>query len=226
MFSFPFLLLCLGQTYFQYLFFYQGLQLSGAALGALLTSIGSFWWMILAPLFLKSKWPEAKNWIGLLISIVGISISLFSPGAGSNNLELGVLFFGLTSLCGAFGTLAIKPLSRIIEPRFMTAASLFIGGILLTVTALFFELELDNFYKTSFLFILFYLAIISATGFTIWNQLIEEFSIHRMAAYRFLIPLCGVIESALFIPDESIGIGIVVGGTCILFSLRFCAPKN
>ena len=40
-----------------------------------------------------------------------------------------------------------------------------------------------------------------------------------LSAFRFMIPLCGVIESSVFLESESIGMGIVVGGAILLGSL-------
>lgn len=64
-----------------------------------------------------------------------------------------------------------------------------------------------------------YLAILSATAFTIWNRLIERYNVNVLSAFRFMIPLCGVIESAVFLKSETIGVGIVVGGAVLLVSL-------
>ena len=64
-----------------------------------------------------------------------------------------------------------------------------------------------------------YLAFLSATAFTLWNRLIEQYSVNVLSAYRFLIPLCGVLESAMLVEGETIGIGIVLGGLLILGSL-------
>ena len=64
-----------------------------------------------------------------------------------------------------------------------------------------------------------YLAVLSATAFTVWNRLIQLYSVNVMSAFRFLIPLCGVIESTLFLKNETIGIGIVVGGSILIGSL-------
>lgn len=64
-----------------------------------------------------------------------------------------------------------------------------------------------------------YLAALSATAFTLWNRLIERYSVNLLSSFRFLIPLFGVIESVLFIPGEELGLGIVAGGSIVLLSL-------
>ena len=46
--------LAMTQTFAQYVFFYMGLSLSSGVLGSLMVSTGSFWWILLAPLILKT----------------------------------------------------------------------------------------------------------------------------------------------------------------------------
>lgn len=223
----PFLFLCLGQTWLQYFCFYQGLHVSSGALGALLTGLGSFWWMILAPFILKSPWPSLKNWIGFVLCLVGAMLAVYRPGSGAGNVGLGAILFSVATLGGAMGAIALKKLSELGGgARAMTAASLFFGGILLVLSALILGIEFRWSFSLEFSLILTYLAALSATAFTLWNQLIEKHSVNRMASYRFLIPLFGVIESILFIPEETLGFGLLFGGCIILFALRFCSEKE
>ncbi len=209
----------LGQTVLQYVFFYYALSVSSGTLGALLVGGGSFWWMLLAPVFLKTPLPSAKQWGLIAACSVGIGIAVYAPGAGSGQVGLGAAAFLLASLSGAMGAIGLKKMSAHHGSRTITSISLFVGGFALLLLGLG---GWDGFWRdlgSGAIWVLLYLAFLSATAFTLWNRLIEQYSVNVLSAYRFLIPLCGVLESALFVQSESIGLGIVLGGVLILGSL-------
>lgn len=217
----PLLWVILGQTVFQYVFFYYALSVSSGTLGALLVGAGSFWWMLLAPIFLKTPMPSPKQWAILGLCTIGIILAVWAPGAGSGNVGLGAAAFLLASLSGAWGAIGLKKLSVDIGSRAITAISLFLGGaILLAIGANGWTGFWDDLGSGS-IWVILYLAFLSATAFTLWNRLIEHYSVAVLSAYRFLIPLCGVLESALLIEGESIGPGIIAGGGLIVGSLWF-----
>ncbi|MBC2607556.1 DMT family transporter [Pelagicoccus albus] len=210
----------LGQTFFQYVFFYYALSVSSGTLGALLGGAGSFWWMFLAPIFQKTAMPSKKHWAILLVCACGISIAVYAPGAGSGNVMLGSTAFLLASLSGAMGAIGLKRISINHGSRAITSISLFVGGLMLLLvgapsgwTGFWADLKPSAFGSLA------YLSFLSATAFTVWNRLIEQYSVNVLSAYRFLIPLFGVVESALLVPTESIGPGIVFGGLMIVTSL-------
>ncbi len=217
----PLLLVILGQTYFQYLFFYYALGISSGTLGALLVGAGSLWWVLLAPLFLKTAWPSGKQWLILLICSIGIAVAVYAPGAGSGNVGLGATVFLLASLSGAIGALGLKLVPATSGSRAITALSLFFGGLLLLLTGSFSWGEFLSGFGAATLWVTLYLAALSAMAFTLWNRLIERYSVNTLSAFRFMIPLCGVVESALFLEEETIGPGLLVGGTLVLGSLFF-----
>ncbi len=211
--------LLLGQTFFQYVFFYMALSVSSGTLGALLVGAGSLWWVLLAPLMLKTSLPSGRQWLILACCTLGIVIAVYSPGAGSGQVALGAVLFLLTSLSSAIGALSMKQIGAEFGSRCLTSLSLFIGGCLLLVSGQFGEVSFWNEYNWQTFGVTLYLAFLSATAFTLWNRLIEVYSVNLLSAFRFLIPLFGVVESALFIQGESIGIGIVVGGAIVTLSL-------
>lgn len=209
----------LGQTLFQYLFFYYALSVSSGTLGALLVSAGSFWWMLLAPWLLGSAWPRKGQWLVLLVCSIGIALAVYAPGAGSGNVALGTLSFLAASLSGAFGAIGLKKISATHGSRSVTSISLFVGGLALLAVG---SPAWNGFWKDvgwEAWLVIGYLAFLSATAFTLWNRLIEQYSVNVLSAFRFLIPLCGVLESAILVEEESIGLGIALGGSLIFASL-------
>ena len=211
--------IALTQTFGQYLFFYTGLSVSSGVLASLLVSTGSFWWVLLAPLMLKSAKATRAHWIVLCISAIGVSIAVYKPGAGAGDPILGAVLFLAASLCGALAILFFRKLDPAIDPVKATAFALFVGGVMLVAAGTpgighFFAL-LD--WKVGAMTV--YLAMVSAAAFCLWNRLAQLFPVNLLAAYRFLIPLSGVVLSALLIPGESIGPGTLCGGALVIGAL-------
>jgi drug/metabolite transporter (DMT)-like permease len=215
------LLLAFTQTFLQYVFFYSGLAVSSGVLGAVLVGTGSLWWIVLAPILLKSSRPKGRHLWVVFVGLTGVVIAVYAPGIGSGNPLVGTgLFLGAT-LSGALAAIVIIPLSKWMDVRLATSGSLFIGGVGLLLCG---GRALPSFIEMAdarLLLTTLYLAGVSAGAFGIWNWLVGEYSVNVLAGYRFLIPLSGAVQSVLFIAGESPGPGIVFGGFIILGSLIY-----
>ncbi|MDF1756161.1 MAG: DMT family transporter [Verrucomicrobiales bacterium] len=209
----------LFQTVGQYLFFYLALSTSSGILGSLLVSAGSFWWVLLAPLLLKSPPPTAKHYAILVMCAIGISIAVYAPGAGAGRPLLGGALFLCSSLSGTLGVIVLQPLSKTIDVTTATGFSLFAGGLVLTLLGLPAIGEATAFTDLRIAGTTIYLAIVSAAAFTLWNGLTRQYPVNLLAGYRFLIPLCGVLQSTWFISTESPGAGIYIGGSIVIFGI-------
>jgi len=64
-----------------------------------------------------------------------------------------------------------------------------------------------------------WLALVSAVAFSLFYYLVSRFDLTTLSGYRFLIPICGAVESALFIPGERLGFGVVVGGALVISAI-------
>lgn len=213
--------LALTQTFAQYVFFYMGLSLSSGVLGSLMISTGSFWWILLAPLILKTPKPDLRHWVVLLICALGISVAVYKPGIGSGSPMLGALCFLVASFNGAIGLIILKILHRTLNSTTATAFSLFLGGVVFTVTGSSAWSEIDGLLSPQVAGMTIYLAFVSAAAFVLWNRLAREFPVNILAGYRFLIPLAGIILSSWLIPNEKPGLGIYIGAVLILGSLVY-----
>lgn len=213
--------LALTQTFAQYVFFYMGLALSSGVMGSLMVSTGSFWWILLAPLIIKTPKPDTRHWVVLIICAFGISVAVYKPGIGSGSPGLGALCFLVASFNGALGLIILKSLHRTLDSTTATAFSLFLGGVVFTIAGSSAWPEIGGLLKPQVTGMTIYLAFVSAAAFVLWNRLAREFSVNILAGYRFLIPLAGIILSSLLIPNEKPGIGIFTGAVLILGSLVY-----
>ena len=204
------------QTFFQYLVFYTALAVSSATLGGLLTATGSLWWVVLAPLMLKTAWPTRSQWVLLAMGVAGVLIAVYRPGAGSGHPVLGAVLFITSSLSGTLGVITLQGIVPTMGSRAATGFGLFIGGLMLSLAGIPAWPILLELFTPKVLFLTGYLAFVSAAGFGIWNYLTTLFPVNLLAGYRFLIPICAVIESSLFVAGESPGLGIFLGGSLVI----------
>ncbi|MGJ8697685.1 MAG: DMT family transporter [Verrucomicrobiaceae bacterium] len=209
----------LTQTFVQYVFFYQAVAASSASLAALLVATGSFWWMLLSPLIRKTPWPTAMQWLGLLIGGTGVSLAVYAPGAGAGNPLLGALFMLTATASGAIAILLFHRLKPTISSINATGISLFAGGLSLTAVGFQAFGSVEEMLTGPVLGSTIWLAFVSAAAFSIWNHLSTVFPVTLLASYRFLIPICGVIEALLFIPGESAGWGLLLGSVLVILSM-------
>lgn len=207
------------QTFFQYLIFYTALAVSSATLGSILTATGSLWWIVLAPFMLKTAWPTRDQWLLLAAGVVGVLLAVYRPGAGSGDPVLGATLFILSSLSGTLSVIILQGIVPTMGSRAATGFSLFIGGSMLCVAGMAAWPNLTELFTPKVVLLTAHLTFVSAVSFSIWNYLTTLFPVNLLAGYRFLIPICAVIESSLFVAGESPGIGIFIGGALVIASV-------
>ena len=214
------LLIAFIQTTCQYALFYSGLAMVSGVLAAILVATGSFWWVFLAPLFDRDARLTIRQFGALLLGFAGVVVCVWQPGQGLAGHPLGILMIMGTAFCAAFSSLLVRRLSGQVSVPFLTGFALFVGGLVLL---LFSATSLPNLVLGSdpvLIPITVYLAVVSAASFSLWYWLVGRFDVARLGGYRFLIPVCGVVESALFIPGESITPRIILGGALVLVCVR------
>ena len=208
-----------AQTYIQYALFYTALAVSSAVLGGLLVGSGSIWWLLLAPLLLKSPWPSRQQWGFVFLGAAGVVVAVYRPGAGSGQAVLGGILFCLCTLSGAFALIILQKILKTMGPRSATGYGLFFGGTLLTLSGMSAWPELQALFSAKVMLLTLYLAFVSAFSFGLWNYLTSLFPVNLLAGYRFLVPVCAVIESSLMVSGETPGYGIWLGGALVVTCL-------
>ncbi len=218
--------LTLGMTFFQYLFFYQALSYSSGVLGALITVCGALWWVILSPLTLGSPKPTAKQWLGLALGATGVLCAVWAPGAGAGNPILGASLFLAATLSGAIGAIAMAKLKGSVRAGKATAISLGTGGLMLALCGAPGWKQFAALCDLRTILTTLFLAAVSAIAFSLWNWLVQRHDTNTLAPYRYLIPICGVTESALFVKAETVGIGTLLGGVLVAGSILLTSRRR
>ncbi|MEN8773192.1 MAG: DMT family transporter [Akkermansiaceae bacterium] len=218
--------LALAQTFIQYVFFYQAVSVSSASLAALLVATGSFWWMILAPLIQKTPWPSPTQWFGLALGGLGVVLAIYKPGAGAGNPILGGIFMLTATASGAAALIIFAKLKSTMSAINATGLSLLLGGIGLALIGGQALPNIDDMFDLPVILATVWLAFVSATAFSIWNHLSTIFPVTLLASYRFLIPVCGILEALVLLKTESPGWGLIVGGILVVISMILARRTN
>ncbi len=216
----PILAMSLGQTFFQYLLFYTGLAYASGSLSAVMANGGSFWWVILAPWYLKTPSPSPRQWAMLLIGFCGVVLAVSAPGSGGSHPILGSVLILLSNLGGTFGIMTFSKMQGEMSAKVATGWSLFIGGVLLCLVSYQAWDELPVLMGGRVVIgATLWLAFVSAAAFSLWNALSTQHSVNVLATYRFLIPIVGVVESLFWIPEETMGWGLMVGAILVIVAI-------
>lgn len=209
----------LTQTFGQYLLFYLAIAVASGSLAGLLSSTGSFWWMLLAPLMAGAPWPTRRQWLALAVGATGITLATAAPGSGAGRPVLGALLMtGATGL-GAMGVIQFGRLRETIGARAATGFSLGGGGLMLLACGAAAFPRAAELMSPPVIWLTCWLAFVSAAAFGLWNHLSTKHPVPLLAGYRFLIPLCGMTEALIFLPGETAGWGLIAGAALVVGSL-------
>ena len=204
------------QVVIQYVFFYWGMALNPGVVNAILNATAGFWWVLLAPLFGLAGITNRAQWLFLAMGFVGVCIAVATPDSTLRVTPLGTLLMLAATLAAATATLLIPSVGKRAPPPLISGFSLLWGGLVLSLAAPAQSWQYLTQSSTTYWMATIWLAFVSAVAFSLFYFLVTRFDLARVSGYRFLIPICGAVESALFIPDERLGYGVVIGGGLVI----------
>lgn len=209
------------QTALQYFFFYNGLAHTTGMKGAILTSSGTFFTVVLAHYFYVNDRMNWQKTVGLIAGFAGIIVANWGQEFQLSFQLTGEGYMVLAALTGAIGAIMAKELAIGIHPFALTGWQLTIGSVLMLMVGLP-QLEEHSMTFTPLGWGLFiYSAILSAVAFALWYSILKYNKAGEISIYKFATPVSGAILSALFIPDEHFT--ILMMGALILVIAGFIA---
>lgn len=217
-------MLAATQTVGQYACFYLGLSLASGTLASLLTATGSFWWVLLAPVFLGTPRTTKLQWLVLVVGAMGVSWAVYAPGMEAGKPALGAFCVILAALFGALGLIVFQYLRRTMGARAGTGCSLFAGGLVFLVLGAPTWSEVPELFGLYVSACTLWLAFVSAAGFALWNHLSGLYPVQLLATFRFLIPIAGMAESFVFLEGERLSPGLLGGGALVIAAM-ILAPR-
>lgn len=197
------LLFALVNTSLHYLFSYVGLGYIKSSRGTILDSTGCFFLIIFSCIVFSDDKMSIPKAIGCLVGFSGILLINLEPG---NALFENITFLGdgmilLNALCAAFGGLISRVVSRKIDMTVATGMSMAVGGgILCIVGIIAHPYRLWNLTLPGF-FLLLALILISAISFSIYNSLLANHPISKVAIFNAFIPVFGVCFSSIILGE-------------------------
>ncbi|MFS0673983.1 DMT family transporter [Ornithinibacillus sp. 179-J 7C1 HS] len=207
-----FVLIILGivQTSLQYFFFYNGLANVTGMQGAILSSAGTFFTVLLAHFYYRSDRMNWRKSVGLILGFVGIAVANWGQEFQISFQWDGEGFMILSGLTAAIATIMAKELATGIHPFAITGWQLTIGGFIMLVIGFPFLKEGDIIYTHFGLGLFIYSALLSALAFALWYSLLKYNNAGELSMYKFIVPVSGAILSAIFIPGERLNNFILV----------------
>lgn len=203
-------LLGIIQTALQYYFFYNGLAIVSGMQGAILSSSGIFFTVLLAHFYYNNDRLDRKKWLGIIAGFIGIVLANWGQSFVISFQWNGEGYMILAGLTSAIATIMAKELATGIHPFAITGWQLTIGAILLLLVG-YPQLQEGAIVFTPLGWgLLLYSALLSAIAFGLWYSLLKYQAAGKISMYKFIVPVAGVLLSAMFIDGEALNVMIFV----------------
>ncbi|WP_019678818.1 DMT family transporter [Ruminococcus flavefaciens] len=206
--------LSLFQTVLQYTFFYIGLARSTGMKSSVITASNVFLSIIVASLVFRTEKLTVRKIAGCIVGFSGV-VLINLGGIGGGFRITGESFVFLSALSYAFSAALTKRFSAKEDPVMLSGWQFIFGGVGMTAfgAALGGRMPVVN---PSGVFMLIYLAIVSAAAFSIWSTLLKHNPVSTVSVFGFMNPVFGVILSFVLLSERSAAGPIKVTAALIL----------
>lgn len=209
--------LSMVQTVIQYIFFYMGLANASGVKSSIVQGANVFIALLIASLVFKMEKLTVQKTAGCLIGFCGIVLvnvagqSVDMKGFAWN----GEGFVLLSIVAYSFSSVMVKRFSKTELPYTLSGYQFFFGGIILILCGFVMGGRLNGFTGVSLL-LLFYMAFLSATAYTIWGLLLKYNSVGRVTIFSCTTPVFSVIMSAVFLHEAGQFSPVAVAASLLL----------
>lgn len=190
----------LVQTTAQYIFTYIGIGFTSGTNTSVITACSSFFTVLFAPLFFKSDRLTAIKVGGCVLGFVGVLVISWGESSAGNTL-FGDIMILLSTICTASGNFISKKLASGRSPVLITGYQLAIGGALLSIIGFMLGGRL-SFSNAESIWILLWLAFVSAAAFSMWTALLKHHPASRISMFNLLVPVFGTVLSGLMLGEN------------------------
>lgn len=191
----------LFQTTLQYVLFYIGLSYSTGIQGSIISGSATFFSILLAHYLYSNDRMNTRRIIGLTLGFAGVLLASGTTGTLTFSFGLGEFALLASAFCNAFGGILAKNRAASFDTVYLTTYQMMIGSLfLLGFGAMGAGIAPFHFNGQALIYLL-YLSFLSAAGFSLWNTLLSYNKVGRVSMYFFLIPVFGVLLSALLLHE-------------------------
>lgn len=192
---------------------FMSLRTITASESSILTFTNPLFVIIFGTIFLKTHY-KIYQWIGVLLGLVGVSITM----GAKFEFEIGILFGILSAVFWALATLLVKKWGEFFDTWVLSAFQMFFGGLILFLSSFTFEKPFFILNDHSFLILLWLSIMSSIVQFAVWYYLLQKSDPGKTSAYLFLAPFFGVISGWLLL-GEPLYPSLIVGGLLIIIGI-------
>lgn len=206
--------LSLFQTVLQYIFFYLGLAYTTGSRGSVINATSVFFALIISALLFRIEQLRLHKIIGCAIGFIGVILVSLDAFQKTDGSLLGEGFVLLSSIAYAFSSVFMKKYAADDSPAMLSGWQFVLGGLVLTGAGLAFggRLQQLNWQAAA---LIVYMALLSAVAYSLWSILLKYNEVSKVAVCGFMIPVFGVLLSAVF--GEGLGgIGGIVAVALLL----------
>ncbi len=213
----PVMVLALFQTALQYFFFYVGLAHTSGVNSSIISGANACVTILVTCfVFRAERFTRSKLW-GCFLGFGGVLLLNLSGGRWHFAVN-GEGFVLLSTVSSAISTVLIKRFSAQEDPVLLSGWQFFFGGLALATCGAMLGGRLAV--TPAGIGLLFYLAFLSATAYTLWGLLLQHNTVSSVSVYKCAIPLFGTLLSAWWLGEAEkllqwqtpLALFLVVGG--------------
>ena len=194
------LVVALFQTALQYTFFYIGLANNTGVKSSVLNGLGVFFTILAACFIFRTEKFNLIKLAGCVLGFGGVILINLGDGFSFNFSLTGEGFIIFSGLSSAIAAGFVKVFSRKEDTTALCGYQFLIGGVVLTVIGLSFGGRITH-VSVGAVFLLIYLAFLSACAFTLQGTLLRYNPVSKVAVFKSTNPLFGAVFSAIILRE-------------------------
>lgn len=213
----PFALHILGlgvlNTTMEYVCFYIGMSYITGTKGSIIDAASTFISILMAHFLIRGERLTWRSGLGCIIGFAGIVIINMEGITG------GISFMGegmmlISMIIHGACTVFTKPLAKKNAPMTITAYQMAFGSVFLILIGFAAGGHVICFDGKSAL-LLVYMAVLSATAFSVWTLLLKYNEVGKVAIFGFSIPVFGMLLSSLLLGEAIFTFKNIVALICV-----------
>ena len=194
--------LCMFQTVLQYIFFYIGLAHITGVKGSIVNAVNVFFTILVSCLLFRLEKLDKHKLTGCIIGFAGVIIVNLGGEFDMSFTLLGDGFLMISAFAYALSSVLIKIYGKDENPVMLSGYQFAAGGLIMIFAGFAMGGRLNT-VTLKGVFLLLYMAFISAGAYTLWSLLLKYNPVSKVAVFGFCTPVFGVILSAIILGESA-----------------------
>lgn len=189
------------ETFMQYVPYYIGLGRTSGTTAAIIHGCNAFTMILVAVILFRSEKMTVRKGLGCALGVAAVFLlNLSGLKQGVTMTWLGEGMLVLAQMGYVIGINFTKVYARNSDPIMLTGWQFLVGGAALAILggAMGGSMTLQ---QPLALGVFSYLSIFGAVAYALWSILLKFNDVSRIAVYNFIIPICGILFSVVFLGE-------------------------